>query len=341
MEAVQAAYLAGIVDGEGTISLVAPSAGRNRWFYARLSVSNTCFPLLERFLEWTGSGAITLSRRDYDEHPSWKKGYNWACGSGDLEQVLREIAPHLLIKREHAEIVLQYLSLRREAERIGRELSPDAVGQARELYWRVRELNRKGRRLALDEGQSERLTFQERRAGAKTPAEVEAKILELLKQGDMPAEKIGEATGVSRSVVRRVAAENRIQTRYPAGDQHWMKQRAATGEGSRAVKCEACGDFFETTHPRQKFCSLQCQYDERNERRRKDREEFVRTAPPVERNCSECGVRIESPLPRQKFCEQCRKRRKLQGEHERYARDKERVKAVRAARRQQRTEAGS
>lgn len=56
----EAAYLAGIVDGEGTITLASKNKGQNRRL--AITVSNTDRELLEWILKVVGVGIITTKR---------------------------------------------------------------------------------------------------------------------------------------------------------------------------------------------------------------------------------------------------------------------------------------
>ena len=61
-----AAYIAGLVDGEGTITLTSQHRGENRRLV--LSISNTERPLLEFVRRVAGAGRITTKRTYSDKH---------------------------------------------------------------------------------------------------------------------------------------------------------------------------------------------------------------------------------------------------------------------------------
>lgn len=97
MTVAQAAYLAGLVDGEGSIvAAKRNSEGRTTW---RLQVANTQTNLLEWCIEVTGVGTIVTSNRFNPKHQT---GHWWQCYSWNAYDVLRQIAPYMIIKRDLA-----------------------------------------------------------------------------------------------------------------------------------------------------------------------------------------------------------------------------------------------
>jgi len=97
MSIAQAAYLAGLVDGEGSIIAVKRnSEGRHTW---RLQVANTKLPLLSWCIEVTGVGTIVTTKSRNDKH---QDGHWWQCYSWNAYDVLRQIVPYMIIKRELA-----------------------------------------------------------------------------------------------------------------------------------------------------------------------------------------------------------------------------------------------
>ncbi len=97
-----AAYLAGLIDGEGTVTLTRLHADENRRLV--VSIANTDLQLLEFVLEQVGAGKITRKRTISDRHtPS----YCYAVSSLQALALLRQIAPFLrTYKRQRAELAL-------------------------------------------------------------------------------------------------------------------------------------------------------------------------------------------------------------------------------------------
>ncbi len=101
-----AAYIAGLIDGEGTITLTRNHVGENRRL--AVSVANTELPLLQFLIDHIGVGKITRKCVVSDRHtPS----YCYAIASRQALALLVQVVPYLRsYKRQRAELVLeQYL----------------------------------------------------------------------------------------------------------------------------------------------------------------------------------------------------------------------------------------
>lgn len=87
---VDAAYIAGIVDGEGTITL--SRLHRNEQRRIVVSISNNERALLEYIRETVGAGRIS-NKRTYGERHA--PSYHYQISSRQALALLRQIAPHL------------------------------------------------------------------------------------------------------------------------------------------------------------------------------------------------------------------------------------------------------
>jgi LAGLIDADG DNA endonuclease family protein len=105
LQDVDAAWLAGLVDGEGHIRLDDPNkTGR---LYLRICLVNTNYELLERVNEVVGAGTIHTRKKGQEHH---KDSWAWQIGGKAAEQVLGQILPWLIVKREKAVEALTYYS---------------------------------------------------------------------------------------------------------------------------------------------------------------------------------------------------------------------------------------
>lgn len=104
----QAAYLAGIIDGEGTITLSRHNIHRHR--YVSVTISNCELPLLEYVREIIGVGKIT-TKRVYN--PKHSPGYTYQVYSRQALDLLKVVLPHLhTYKQDRAQLILaHYLRL--------------------------------------------------------------------------------------------------------------------------------------------------------------------------------------------------------------------------------------
>lgn len=101
----QAAYIAGIVDGEGSIMLVARKSHLGA--YLRVAICNTHRGVLDWVSEKTGIGGITeVDNEKYGR--SKKKGYFWKTHGDAALSVLLKISPFLIIKKRQSDMAIEF-----------------------------------------------------------------------------------------------------------------------------------------------------------------------------------------------------------------------------------------
>ncbi len=103
-----AAYIAGLIDGEGTITLTRKHSNENRQL--AITVSNTERGLLDYVLEAVGAGKITNKRVAQAHHtPS----FTYAIYNRQALNLLKQVHRHLrTYKADRAALILQnYLNL--------------------------------------------------------------------------------------------------------------------------------------------------------------------------------------------------------------------------------------
>jgi len=125
-----AAYIAGLIDGEGTITLSRLHAHEKRRLV--VSIASTEIQLLQFVLDAFGAGKITRKRTASERHtPS----HCFAVTSRQALALLNQVAPYLRsYKRSRADLVLaQYLAL---TPRNGR-YTPDQLARRSEFETRL------------------------------------------------------------------------------------------------------------------------------------------------------------------------------------------------------------
>lgn len=116
---VDAAYIAGIIDGEGTITLTRKHRNENRQL--AITISNTEYPLLEYILICVGAGKITGKRTTKEHHtPS----FTYAIYNRQALSLLEQIYPFLrTYKAARSTIILKnYIKLTPRNEKYSDEL---------------------------------------------------------------------------------------------------------------------------------------------------------------------------------------------------------------------------
>lgn len=100
----EAAYIAGLIDGEGSIGGTHRNArGRTSWF---IRVYNTHRGVMEWLLKATNTGNIVNRPK---EKPHHKKSYAWECFAWNAKHILEQALPYMIIKRPLAERVIKEL----------------------------------------------------------------------------------------------------------------------------------------------------------------------------------------------------------------------------------------
>jgi hypothetical protein len=108
LAATDAAYIAGIIDVEGTISLTRRHRNDNRQL--ETSISNTDIALLKFLKDSVGAGRITIKRTNQDNHT---KSATYSISNRQALGLLEPVSGYLkTYKAKRAQIVLQnYLKL--------------------------------------------------------------------------------------------------------------------------------------------------------------------------------------------------------------------------------------
>lgn len=98
-------YLAGFVDGEGTIGV--SRRKRNRWFSydSYLSISNTDIRVLSYIRERIGFGSVR-NKKATISHYGKKPCFSYFISNKNARTVIKVIVPYLIVKKEQAETVL-------------------------------------------------------------------------------------------------------------------------------------------------------------------------------------------------------------------------------------------
>jgi hypothetical protein len=137
MEQSIISYTAGLLDGEGSIQInPSKSASGKCYWNLTVQISSGCRKVLDELHGCWNFGNV----KSYQ--PKGKRSYRrscyWRMYSKQAEEFLREILPHLRIKREHAELALEfrrYVGYRRG------QLTEEISSKRNEIALKMRELN--------------------------------------------------------------------------------------------------------------------------------------------------------------------------------------------------------
>jgi hypothetical protein len=143
MTDTEAAYIAGIVDGEGCITVSRrydPTCKLGFYLRPFITVANTDKEMLSFCRDTTGAGRlIYYVSRQANHRNAWRWNV-WTQQAGD---VLRVIVPYLITKRRQAELLLELIDL--QAKKYGRTVVPASEKARRvEIESEIKALNRRG-----------------------------------------------------------------------------------------------------------------------------------------------------------------------------------------------------
>lgn len=137
----QLAYLAGFLDGEGSIAigLNKNPRGERRW-YLRIS----CHQLDPRPLRLLADRFGGSVRRHGYQARRTRQIFEWAVNSRQAYRVLKEVRPYLIVKADEADVGIEFqevLMSRTLSRRVS--LSEDEQGIRHSLYEKLRMLKQR------------------------------------------------------------------------------------------------------------------------------------------------------------------------------------------------------
>lgn len=125
-------YLAGIIDGEGCLTIGAGRKGNVINYNSVIMIASTSEKLIKWLQQNFGGNYYKSSR----VNEKWKQAYIWRyLKKKDIEKLLLAVLPYLIIKREQAITLLEFVRLPRHMEN---------TEKRQELHERMRELNKRG-----------------------------------------------------------------------------------------------------------------------------------------------------------------------------------------------------
>ncbi len=137
-----ASYIAGLVDGEGTVTLA--RAHRNEHRQLSVAISNTDINILNWVLKMVGLGKIVPHKVYNKNH---RQGFTYRVVSREAMMLLKQITPYLLTyKKKRAKMVIK--SLERLTLRNGK-YTPKMLKEKRKFVEKFMGLNPTNQKKAL------------------------------------------------------------------------------------------------------------------------------------------------------------------------------------------------
>ena len=135
----QLSYLAGIIDGEGSISIEIQSQSirHNRkcdYYALRLIVINTNIPLMKWIVENFGG---TSRKRTFVPHR--RQCYRWNMFSHKAAEILKACYPYMIVKKAHVDVFLKFAETMTVANH---RLSDELLEQRKDMYLQLKHINK-------------------------------------------------------------------------------------------------------------------------------------------------------------------------------------------------------
>ena len=156
------AWIAGFIDGEGSLGLnkeFDPRKGENYFHYRpALQIVNTDKEAVEAVYRFVGEGDFRSIDRYKEEGKPYQEVHRFVLRKQQpLLQLLRQLLPYLIVKKRRAELLIEYIEGRKNAE--GRGWFKPATPKDSEIFEQLKQLNLRG--------------LEARRAGEETIPELE------------------------------------------------------------------------------------------------------------------------------------------------------------------------
>lgn len=164
---VDKAYIAGLIDGEGCISLNKQTRKKTGFvnYFPYISIANKNLEILKWIEEITGLGKIRRltppppSKRTekWRQRPwTWSNCYTYGVNNhASCYRFCIDIGPYMKIKKEHIDLLLEFLEIKASKDPSGcirdeetglfiRRLPTEITDREHEIYKNFRELNSRG-----------------------------------------------------------------------------------------------------------------------------------------------------------------------------------------------------
>ncbi|MBI5347276.1 MAG: hypothetical protein HZB66_01555 [Candidatus Aenigmarchaeota archaeon] len=109
--AFEKGWISAIIDGEGHISLRPHSDGKT--YKPSITIANNSEKLIQALKKTIPSGRVYIDERKNKKN--WSKTYQFSVWKqNEIKQLLEQIKKHLIIKKGRAELMLEFLRIRKD-----------------------------------------------------------------------------------------------------------------------------------------------------------------------------------------------------------------------------------
>jgi len=137
---VEAAYIAGFLDGEGTISLNKSHTydeKRRTTYHLRVRITNTFPGIIDWIAQKVGHGNVYIKKTYCDAN---KQAWEWSLSGIRAVKLLEQLYPYLKVKKLQAEVAFEFSKTLRNSNRYKR-LSNNVINIRDNLKTKLTKLN--------------------------------------------------------------------------------------------------------------------------------------------------------------------------------------------------------
>jgi hypothetical protein len=141
------AWLAGIIDGEGSIG-VGYRESKNS-YQTQIQLENTNVALMDRAVSIAESVGVnprlTTRVKNQLKNPKWKVSYRYCITKhSEIELLLQALIPHLTAKKAQAILLLEWVQDRQSLGRSPRGHLMPHTEKSKQIYQKLKEINKNG-----------------------------------------------------------------------------------------------------------------------------------------------------------------------------------------------------
>lgn len=149
LDKIDAAYIAGFVDGEGCLSVYRKKPDKPTWsegYQIYLGISQNSDEVLYWIQDKLGGlGSIHTQKRYSDKH---KEGHVLvARGAISVMKIVKEIEPYLIVKKEQAKLMIEFcehvtkMTADKRRKYRGKNIPPEEIEWRRRYFEKFKKLN--------------------------------------------------------------------------------------------------------------------------------------------------------------------------------------------------------
>jgi len=138
------AYIAGLFDGEGHITLYRSNSETWKRRFPRYEIQIGVTNNDRNVIYWLKKLYGGSIRERFRDHPRWKTCYNWKLSSNQATDFLKKIRKYLRIKGERADIVIEFQERRKRKKNRFAQMTLKDYTYSEACWEAMGKLNSKG-----------------------------------------------------------------------------------------------------------------------------------------------------------------------------------------------------